>query len=110
MKLPNRESALVDERKLRGYLLSGSHPIGRFKAKFFRRLGYGSEDWQALRRALQRVAVEGEGELVQEGPFGRKYRVLGTLAGPGGRTAEVATIWIMPVGADKPRLVTVYPR
>ena len=110
MKLPNRESALVDERKVRDYLLSGSHPIGRFKAKFFKRSGFGPEDWRALQRALQRVAVEGEGEVIQEGPFGRKYSILGALTGPGGRTAEVTTIWIISAGADAPPLVTVYPR
>lgn len=35
MKLPNGQKAVVDERKVREYLLSASHPVGRFKARFF---------------------------------------------------------------------------
>jgi hypothetical protein len=33
--LPNSERAIVDEAKVRDYLLSPSHPVGRFKAAFF---------------------------------------------------------------------------
>jgi hypothetical protein len=31
MELPNGEQAVIDERKVREYLLSPSHPVGRFK-------------------------------------------------------------------------------
>lgn len=41
--LPNLELACVDERKIHDYLLSSEHPIGRFKAAFFRSLGYTRE-------------------------------------------------------------------
>jgi len=40
MKLPNAERAVIDERKVREYLLSKSHPIGRFKATFLARAGF----------------------------------------------------------------------
>jgi hypothetical protein len=109
VKLPNYKEAIVDERKLRDYLLSGSHPVGRFKARFFAGIGFSSEDWSVLQRELQQVAVAGEAQLVQESTFGRKYLVLGTVTGPKGRTAEVATIWIVRSGDDAPRRVTVYP-
>jgi Domain of unknown function (DUF6883) len=33
-------------RKLRDYLLSRLHPVGRFKAPFFASLGYGADNWQ----------------------------------------------------------------
>lgn len=109
MKLPNCKKAIVDERKLRDYLLSGSHPVGRFKARFFAGVGFSSEDWLALRGEIRQVAVRGEAQLVQESTFGRKYLVLGTITGPKGRTAEVATIWIIRSEDDTPQLVTVYP-
>jgi hypothetical protein len=40
MKLPAAESAIIDEAKVREYLLSTEHPVGRFKARFFIGLGY----------------------------------------------------------------------
>jgi hypothetical protein len=35
MKLPNGDRAMVHEAKVRDYLLSTDHPIGRFKARVF---------------------------------------------------------------------------
>ena len=43
MKLPNGEQAIIDERKVREYLLSPSHPVGRFKLKFFSGIGFGPD-------------------------------------------------------------------
>lgn len=40
MRLPNGARAEIDERKLTDYLLSMTHPIGRFKAKFFQSVGF----------------------------------------------------------------------
>jgi hypothetical protein len=36
MKLPTRENAFVPPSKLKDYLLSETHVVGRSKAKFFR--------------------------------------------------------------------------
>ena len=35
MRLPNAERAVVDETKLRGYLLAAEHPVGRITTAFF---------------------------------------------------------------------------
>ena len=35
MRLPNAELAIIDPKKIRDYLLSSVHPVGRFKAHFF---------------------------------------------------------------------------
>lgn len=45
MKLPERDRAIIDAEKLRDYLLSPSHPVGRFKAAFFASLGYTQANW-----------------------------------------------------------------
>jgi hypothetical protein len=45
VKLPQADRAVVDERKVREYLLSRAHPIGRFKAAFFARAGFEAENW-----------------------------------------------------------------
>ena len=51
--LPNAELAEIDPEKLRGYLLSPTHSIGRFKARFFAALGYSASDWQTLEADLR---------------------------------------------------------
>ncbi|WP_376693482.1 DUF6883 domain-containing protein [Wenzhouxiangella sp. EGI_FJ10409] len=42
LKLPAREKTEIAEEKIRGYLLSSDHPVGRHKARFFRHLGFGA--------------------------------------------------------------------
>jgi hypothetical protein len=42
--LPNADRAIVPEAKVRDYLLSNAHPVGRFKAVFFIALGYSAEN------------------------------------------------------------------
>jgi len=45
---PNAHLAEIDPQKLHGYLLSKTHPVGRFKARFFAALGDAAERWQEL--------------------------------------------------------------
>jgi hypothetical protein len=52
VKLPNPAGAIVDVEKVRDYLLSSAHPVGRLKAAFFVGLGYQHEDWDRLHRDL----------------------------------------------------------
>ena len=108
MKLPNFDRATVEPDKLREYLLSREHTTGRFKARFFRSLGYSEEDWERLSGDLLHIAREGEAEAVPS-PFGDKYRILGTVTGPNGRTAALVTIWIVNRNDSEPRFVTAYP-
>jgi len=108
VKLPNADRAQAAEEKLRGYLLSTVHPIGRFKSRFFAGLGFTVDNWELLRDQLQEIAKH-DAELGEATQYGQKYLVSGTLEGPD-RSAEVVTIWIVLAGDDTPRLVTVYPR
>jgi uncharacterized protein DUF6883 len=110
MKLPNAAKAIVDERKVREYLLSPSHTVGRFKARFFGSIGFPPEAWLVFVTALQRLAAEGEAEVVEQSEYGQKFVVRGQISGPGARPAEVESVWIVQAGDDRPRLVTVYPR
>ena len=110
MKLPNGAKATIEERKIREYLLSSSHPIGRFKARAFAAIGFGPENWRAFADALAQLAATGEAELEKEDKYGQKYLVVGALKGPQGQSAEVVSVWIVAAGRDTPRLVTVYPR
>ena len=106
--LPNPHRAVIDRDKLEKYLLSSSHPLGRFKAVFFRSLGFSGSDWRrleaAFREFLHKPALPKE-----QTKYGRKYLICGTLEGPNGRKADVVTVWIVRQGEDMPRFVTAYP-
>jgi hypothetical protein len=100
---------IIHEGKLRDYILSSTHAVGRFKATFFHSLGYASEGWQALAEDLRRQHLALDAELVEANAFGRKYRIVAQLSGPAGRSALVVSIWIVRTGEDAARLVTLYP-
>jgi hypothetical protein len=109
MKLPEAERAVIEPAKIRGYLLSTSHPVGRFKAPFFASLGYTSANWRRLEEDLRDLAVSGDAELGRDSPYGQKYEIRGTLSGPAGRSAGVLTVWIILFGGDVPQFVTAFP-
>lgn len=109
MKLPNAKVATVDAARIRDYLLSPSHPVGRFKAAFFVGLGYDASNWQRLETDLLRIARSGDAIAGSPSPYGQKYEVRGTLTGPSGRSAELATVWIVLTGTEAPQFVTAFP-
>src|ERR1041385_1832663 len=109
LRLPNGGSAIVSEAKIRDYLLSPTHPIGRFKAVFFSALGYTIENWERLQADLLKLAESGEAFLGQKSAYGQKYEVRGILAGPLGRQADLLNVWIVLNGGTSPHFVTAYP-
>jgi hypothetical protein len=109
MSIPGAEHAVIAPAKIRDYLLSTSHPVGRFKAAFFGRLGYRSGDWQRLEADLRELLTTHEGTAGQETGYGRKYEVRGMLTGPSGKSADVVSIWIILSGEDVPHFVTAFP-
>ena len=109
MKLPAAERAVIAPSKIRNYLLSTSHPIGRFKAPFFTGLGYTSANWRRLEADLRHLAVSGDAELGKASPYGQKYEIRGTLRGPSGRAAGVLTVWIILFGGNVPQFITAFP-
>jgi hypothetical protein len=109
MKLPNGDRAVVEPEKVRDYLLSPTHPVGRFKAAYFARFGYSQDSWELLRTELFRIAAEAE---VLEGKFsrfGNKFEGSATLVGPSGASLSIVTVWIVRHGEDVPRFVTAIP-
>src|ERR1044071_1527222 len=109
VRLPNAGSAIISEAKIRDYLLSPTHPIGRFKAVFFSALGYTIDNWERLQAALLRLAESGEAFVGQASAYGQKYEVRGILTGPLGRRADLITVWIVLNGGTYPQFVTAYP-
>jgi len=72
MKLPNAEHAVVDERKVQDYLLSRSHPVGRFKAAFLARGGFNSDYANLLITELLNLAAHGECQPGEATEYGQK--------------------------------------
>jgi len=72
MKLPNAEHAIVPSDKLSDYLLSESHLIGKWKARFFLSIGFSEEKADELQDALMNVARNGEIKSTIKTDFGVK--------------------------------------
>lgn len=107
--MPGVEAAVVDAAKIRDYLISTSHPVGRFKSAFFMALGYTAVEWATLARALRIHAAENEAVATEINEYGQKYEVRGKIQGPSGRAATVVAVWIVLHGEDFPRFVTAFP-
>jgi len=108
MKVPNANKAVIPPEKIRDYLLSSGHPVGRYKAVFFRAHGYRQSDFQALAADI-RALLAVDARLAEKTEFGEKYTITGHIVGPNGRRFGVTTVWIILSDEDAPRLVTAYP-
>lgn len=108
MRLPGGHEAHVPREKVEGYLLSRTHPTGRFKARFF--LGAGFTTTESLVAALEEVARRGTVSSEVQTAYGVKYVVDGQLETPAGDQAAIRTVWIREEGSVVPQFVTAYPR
>jgi hypothetical protein len=109
MILPNAELALIAREKLEGYLLSESHPSGRFKAKFFRRLGFTAAHWELLEQALREQHLPCDAVPGIPNAYGQPFTINARLVGPTGASAVVISVWFLRTGERSTRLVTAYP-
>lgn len=109
MPIPDAESAFVPPKKLSGYLLDPTHPVGGSKARWFLRLGYRMEDPDRLATDLLRVVRESSDFEQEATQFGVKYVVRGRLETPNGGLANIVTVWIREIDDSRPRLITAYP-
>ena len=108
LKLSNPEAAVISQEKLQDYLLSETHPIGRFKAKLFRDLGYRPSHWIQLQTDLQGFLAL-DAIKKEKTPYGQKYEIRGELTGPNGKSINLVTAWIVLKTEDFPRFITAYP-
>jgi hypothetical protein len=107
--LPNAAEAEIDAEKLHGYLLSPTHPVGRFKARFFAALGYTAAEWQVLEADLRIQHLSQEATPGPEMAYGQSYTIRAILKGPNGESAIVVSVWFIRVGVAVPHFVTAYP-
>ena len=109
MRLPNAAEAVIPIEKLRDYLTSTTHPVGRFKAAFFLSLGYTEENSIALETDIRSQHLSLEAEEVESSTYGRKFTITGPIRGPSGREAVVTSVWIIRRNEEIPRFATAYP-
>ena len=108
-RLPNAEKAVIDVEKLQAYILSPAHPIGRFKAVFFRKLGYSVDNWEAFEQRLREHILSCDVTKMEESRYGRKFVVEGPMLGLSGDAVQIISVWVILKGEDIPRFVTAYP-
>jgi hypothetical protein len=107
--LPDADRVEIDPRKLHGYLLSLTHPIGRFKARFFGAIGYSAMRWQELDADLRAQHLTQDatpGDVLDRGQL---FTIGAILKGPSGQSAMVRSVWFVPKDGGAPRFVTAYP-
>jgi filamentous hemagglutinin len=105
--LPNAEQVLVEERRIREYLLNRAHPSGASKSAFFHAHGFAALEWQRLQASLMRHAVDNAVVRQVETSWGSRYTVRCRCKTPDGRDPCIRTIWQMEAGV--PRLLTAIP-
>ena len=107
--IPNYERAIIEPAKLKDYVLSNTHPIGRFKASLFQQMGYTERNWEQFAEDIRRQHLALEAELGEKTKYGQKYIITGNFKGLGGKAMKLKSSWIILTGEDFPRFVTIYP-
>jgi hypothetical protein len=109
MKLPNASNAIVAEDKLALYLLNRQHRRGGSKARLLYALGYEMRKWQRLADDLRQQHLTADVVEQRSTPWGERYDIVAPLTGPSGDTIMFRSVWQIDLGADWPRLITMYP-
>jgi hypothetical protein len=109
MQLPSAHTAIIRLEKLRNYLLSVTHPVGRSKARFFRAAGFNELNLNEFKEALLALCRTNEVQQVEKTPFGLKYVIDGVIHSPLGKELLITTVWIIVNDQETPRFVTAYP-
>jgi hypothetical protein len=105
-RLPNAEQAIIEAGKLQDYILSSVHPVGRFKAAFFQRLGYSIGNWEIFEQRLRELVLSEDVTKVEDTRYGQKFIVEGLLDSLTGEKVQIVTVWVILKGEKIPRFIT----
>ena len=106
-RLPNAERVLVEQRRVREYLLNREHESGGSKARFFIAHGFGSGAWELWRTSLIIHAGENTVTRTTQTRWGIRYTIECNCPSPDGRNPCIRTVWQME--GDMPRILTAIP-
>ncbi len=109
MKLPNADQAQISRNKILNYLLSIKHPVGKTKAKFFRKAGFSGTNVNLLEKELLNLAKNASVTAVRETKYGTNYGINGSIKAPTGVKINVTTVWFIESEGENPTFVTAYP-
>ncbi len=108
MKLPGYESAEIDLQKLRDYCLNPDHPVGKHKARVFRKkLGITKKDSDILRQIILQAIESSKATEAGTDSYGSRYRCDFEIVMNNHRET-IVTIWIIRSNENHPSLVTCY--
>ncbi len=107
--MPDWTEAYIPREKLTDYLLSETHAVGKWKADFFRGLGFAQDQPSVLEERLLDIVRENIVSSEVQTPYGTKYLIDGNLFTPRGRSIRLRTVWIVEHSDPRPRFVTAYP-
>ncbi|KQT47822.1 hypothetical protein ASG52_11190 [Methylobacterium sp. Leaf456] len=102
---------VIEDAKVRAYLLDPSHEEGGAKCAFLVSVGFSIDDPATLKQALLRHPTSDRLVRTVVTPFGRRFHFDGPLPCPGGAFANVRTVWQVdrdPL-ADVARVITLKP-
>jgi filamentous hemagglutinin len=102
------DRAIIDPRKLTGYALNPSHPVGANKARVFQSaLGFTTNNADELIAQLMAGLKSSPAVAGKVDQYGARFTVDIHVTGPSG-SGTVRTGWIYKVGSDTPELTTLY--
>ena len=108
LKLPQKDSLVVDQAKITDYLLNQGHKEGGPKAKYFHNRGFTLLGWEEMAAALRQHGRTQPITETSSTPFGKKFTVQCQIQTPDGKNPCILTVWIQE-GDKAPRLVTAHP-
>jgi len=108
--LPNVDKVTIDSRKVTDYALNPKNLSGGAdKAKVFdSALGYNQSNAGQLMEQIKTKLPSSEAVLGKLDQYGQRFTVDIPITGPNGNTAIVRTGWILELGADVPRMTTLF--
>jgi hypothetical protein len=109
MKVPDCDNAYIPVAKIKEYLLSKTHPIGKTKAHFFNQVGYTLQNRNLLINDIHTIIKENSAARIIETEFGTKYIVKGAVGERFGKRQFIVTVWIIEESKTFPRFITAYP-
>ena len=124
-ELPNKNNAIVEDRKIREYLLNVDHPEGGSKAKFFIAKGFNRSNIEDFRAMLLAHARNNAVNKMETNKYTTKYIMEGpahyltvskTFSSEEQQEKQVTsnkinlrTVWSIVHDTNIPKLVTAYP-
>jgi len=97
------------EEKLTKYLLNPDHAVGKFKAKYFKNLGYTLENWKDLASELKFDIEKAEKEEITRfgaQPYTQNIKI---NSADGKSSSIIKTGWELKEGMSEIDFITAYP-